>query len=109
MGDSMIFKTQTPTLTSLTTQTAMPQLSLDSAGNCDNTKTNTKTKTNRCPCCKHKLHLTDVPCGKCGDRYCMSHRLPELHQCGYDFKEAGRVALTAANPQVRADKVADRI
>jgi hypothetical protein len=39
----------------------------------------------------------------------MNHRLPELHNCGYDFKTAGQRELAAANPQVVNDKLATRI
>jgi len=109
MGDSTMFKGkgQTPILASQTTGAAPPMIDLTTAATTATTATTTSKK--RCPCCSHKLHLSDMACGKCGDRYCMNHRLPELHNCGYDFKTAGKRELAAANPQVVNDKLATRI
>ena len=36
--------------------------------------------------CKKKLNLTDTKC-RCYNRYCSKHRLPEAHECLYDFKK----------------------
>lgn len=36
--------------------------------------------------CKRKLLITDFPC-KCGGRYCIEHRLPEVHMCPSIDKE----------------------
>ena len=60
---------------------------------------------NRCACCRKKLALTDFACGKCTVRHCALHRLPEQHGCDHDYKAAGRAAIAAANPEVRAKKV----
>ena len=35
--------------------------------------------------CNKKLKLTDMEC-KCGHIYCQIHRLPETHNCEYNFK-----------------------
>ena len=47
----------------------------------------TKTKVNRCAFndCNIKLKLTDYQC-KCGNIFCNLHRLPEQHNCSYDYK-----------------------
>ena len=42
-----------------------------------------KTKR-RCSHCKKKSHIL-TKC-KCGNHFCFSHRLPEVHCCTYDFK-----------------------
>jgi len=50
-------------------------------------KQSVKRKTKRC-CqakCKKKLTLTDMPC-RCTLIFCTKHRLPEQHNCCYDFK-----------------------
>ena len=46
-----------------------------------------KTKKPRCnhPECKKKLKLTDMPC-RCKLSFCSKHRLPEQHNCRYNFK-----------------------
>jgi len=41
----------------------------------------------KCPetnCCK-RIKLTDLSC-RCGNTYCSTHRLPETHDCSYNFK-----------------------
>lgn len=59
----------------------------------------------RCVCCAKKLTLSDFACGKCKHRYCATHRLPEQHSCGHDFRAEGARQLAAANPAVIAAKV----
>ena len=59
----------------------------------------------RCVCCPKKLTLTDFACGKCKYRFCATHRLPEQHSCGHDFRAEGARQLAAANPAVIAAKV----
>jgi len=66
-------------------------------------------KQKRCGCCTRKLALVDFECDKCKIRFCGTHRLPEIHDCGHDFRVAGAAQLAAANPRVVADKVANRI
>ena len=36
--------------------------------------------------CVKKLKLTDFAC-KCKNKFCKIHRLPEKHNCVYDYKE----------------------
>ena len=42
--------------------------------------------------CKRKLLLTDLTC-KCGQKFCMSHRMPEAHTCAHDYKAEARANL----------------
>jgi predicted nucleic acid binding AN1-type Zn finger protein len=42
---------------------------------------------------------------RCGQTYCNKHRLPELHQCSWDFKKSGREELTRKLVRVEAEKV----
>jgi len=35
--------------------------------------------------CSKKLKLTDFPC-KCDKIFCKLHRLPEKHECTYNYK-----------------------
>ncbi|XP_076886796.1 zinc finger A20 and AN1 domain-containing stress-associated protein 1-like [Bidens hawaiensis] len=62
---------------------------------------------NRCLVCNKKVGVVGFKC-KCGDTFCGSHRYPENHDCGFDFKKTGRDSIAKANPVVKADKV-DRI
>jgi len=61
-------------------------------------------KKNRCPCCQKRLTLTDDDC-RCGTRYCSAHRLPEAHNCSYDFRKANRTVLGAQLTRVVGDKL----
>ena len=36
--------------------------------------------------CRKKLKLTDMAC-RCKNIFCSIHRLPEQHECTYDFKQ----------------------
>jgi len=58
-----------------------------------------------CVCCPTKLKLTDLACGKCKARFCMSHRLPEAHKCTFDYKGEGAKILEARNPLVTGLKL----
>ncbi|KAH0488601.1 MAG: hypothetical protein KVP17_005164 [Porospora cf. gigantea B] len=39
----------------------------------------------RCATCNKKCSLSGFTC-KCGLYFCAQHRLPEVHDCGYDYK-----------------------
>lgn len=66
-----------------------------------------KQKPNRCFCCNKKVGVMGFVC-RCGSTFCGTHRYPEKHDCGFDFKSQGRDAIAKANPIVKADKI-DRI
>lgn len=53
-----------------------------------------KSKTQHCSLkeCKKKLKIVDMKC-RCEMRFCGIHRLPETHNCDYDFKKKGREDL----------------
>ena len=40
---------------------------------------------NICPICNKKSNQLGIIC-KCGNKYCMNHRMPEDHHCIYDYK-----------------------
>lgn len=61
----------------------------------------------RCGGCKRKVGLTGFKC-RCGLVFCGTHRYPEKHGCGFDYKGKGREELARANPVVKADKL-DRV
>lgn len=83
------------------------------ANNDTNTKSTNKTtnksttkngKKKRCPICNIKLKLTDLPC-KCNISFCSKHRLPEMHNCNYDFKTQGKNKLASQNILVINEKI----
>ncbi len=67
----------------------MEVITINSNNIIENNKKNTNnTNTNKCShsTCNTKLKLTDFDC-RCSNRFCMKHRLPESHDCSYDFKK----------------------
>lgn len=60
-------------------------------------------KSARCSCtgCRTKLSILDktMSC-RCGKNFCPKHRLPENHECEYDYKQ-DKVVLVS----VQAEKV----
>lgn len=59
---------------------------------------------NRCLACRKRVGLRGFKC-RCGDLFCALHRYSEKHDCSYDYKAAGRVAIAKQNPIVKASKV----
>ena len=69
------------------------------------------SKTSRCKCitkdggkCRKKLTLMDMEC-RCGKKFCALHRLPEEHNCTFDYKTEGKKLLKQKNPVVESIKV----
>lgn len=56
--------------------------------------------------CNKKLKLTDMECS-CQQRYCQLHRLPEDHNCNFDFvkKEKELLKKKLLSEKTVADKV----
>lgn len=69
-----------------------------------------KTKSTRCAHtdCKKKLMLTDITC-KCGLRYCIGHRFPEIHLCKFDYKASGISQLSTMLVKISADSLKNRL
>jgi AN1-type zinc finger and ubiquitin domain-containing protein 1 len=63
-------------------------------------------KNNKCSYaeCNKKLKLTDLSC-RCCERFCLSHRLPETHNCIYDYKTPGKELLNKQNQPCVAKKM----
>lgn len=39
----------------------------------------------KCPMCNRKVNHLDIMC-RCGGTFCMTHMLPESHDCQFDYK-----------------------
>lgn len=65
-----------------------------------------KKKTLRCFAadCNKKIKISDLSC-RCGHIFCGKHRLPETHNCSYDFKAKGKSILIENNPQIACVKI----
>ncbi|KEH42048.1 putative transcription regulator A20-like family [Medicago truncatula] len=61
-------------------------------------------QSNRCFTCRKRVGLTGFKC-RCGSTFCGSHRYPERHGCGFDFKMVGRKEIAQANPLIKAEKL----
>lgn len=64
----------------------------------------TAAPPNRCMTCKRRVGLMGFKC-RCGMTFCGSHRYPEHHGCGFDFKGMGKDQIAKANPVVKAEKL----
>ena len=67
-------------------------------------------KSNRCNMieCKSKMGLLGFEC-KCGYKFCSKHRHTDTHYCTYDHASNDKRRLKEANPQIIADKIANRL
>ena len=63
-----------------------------------------KKKKKRCPICNKKITLMDYTC-RCGNSYCIKHRMPEDHNCTFDYEKLGKDIIDKNNPQVVCEKV----
>lgn len=63
-----------------------------------------KKEVNRCSGCRKKVGLTGIRC-RCGELFCSAHRYSDRHDCSYDYKAAGRDAISRENPVVKAAKI----
>ena len=63
---------------------------------------NSTEKSTRCFFCKKKFVLL-LNC-HCNHNYCIKHRMPEDHNCSYNFKTEGRKQLSNANPKIESLK-----
>jgi hypothetical protein len=58
-----------------------------------------------CSICNKKVGLLSFTC-KCGDKiFCTQHRMPELHNCLFDFKKEHKERLIKENPIIISDKI----
>ena len=67
-------------------------------------KIEVKPDASRCSTCNRKLGMYGFNC-KCGFFYCKKHRLPEEHECGFDFNADGKRKLSDQNPEVKSSKI----
>ncbi|ORY33580.1 hypothetical protein BCR33DRAFT_653265, partial [Rhizoclosmatium globosum] len=58
-----------------------------------------------CFTCNKKLGSIAVFKCKCSNFFCSTHRYSDRHQCSFNYKEAGRAALTKENPKIGGNKV----
>ena len=58
----------------------------------------------KCWNCVKKIGLLGFDC-KCGYTFCKKHRMPEAHECGYDFVALGKQTLAQNNPLVKNEKI----
>jgi predicted nucleic acid binding AN1-type Zn finger protein len=60
------------------------------------------TSANRCATCRKKVGLLGFRC-RCDGTFCSVHRYSDKHECGFDYKSAGREQIAKHNPIVVAD------
>jgi hypothetical protein len=55
----------------------------------------------RCLNCKRKVGVMGFDC-KCQGIFCKNCRMPEKHECDFDFKEVHQKRLEKANPTIKS-------
>ncbi|KAK7261555.1 hypothetical protein RIF29_27869 [Crotalaria pallida] len=83
------------------TISAQPSLS---SGSEDSGEAKPKEGPKRCSSCNKRVGLTGFNC-RCGDLFCAVHRYSDKHNCPFDYRTAGRDAISKANPVVKAEKL----
>ena len=58
-----------------------------------------------CNFCQKKLKLVSTFKCKCGFNFCKLHRLPEQHECTYDYKNEGKINIEKNNPLIKNNKI----
>ena len=56
--------------------------------------------------CKKKVNLMSFTC-KCDKVFCTEHRMPEEHECTFDWKEHGKSLIAEKNPLVINSKITE--
>ena len=64
-----------------------------------------KFKTERCFICRKKLGLMVFTCKCSNNFFCAEHKLPELHNCSFDFKTEGLNKLSEKLVKVENCKI----
>lgn len=54
--------------------------------------------------CKKKINLMSFTC-KCEKVFCTEHRMPEEHQCTFDWKNYGKCIIAKKNPLIINSKI----
>tara|TARA_B100001248_G_C27384672_1_gene458966 strand:- start:193 stop:426 length:234 start_codon:yes stop_codon:yes gene_type:complete len=68
--------------------------------------TKPKKKSNRCTVCNKKTGIMPFTC-KCSsiNLFCSKHRLPEYHNCTYDWFKEGKEKIIKENPLITTAKL----
>ncbi|XP_068245636.1 AN1-type zinc finger protein 4-like [Palaemon carinicauda] len=59
----------------------------------------------KCAYCSKRIKLVTTHVCRCDRIFCTQHRLPETHECTYDFKTEGRKLIEMANPLVASHRL----
>lgn len=74
--------------------------------------TGREKKKSCCPFgeCKYRMKATDsiIVC-RCGASFCPSHRLPEQHSCGFNYRAAATQHLSSQLIKCAGDRLADKL
>jgi predicted nucleic acid binding AN1-type Zn finger protein len=78
---------------------------MNKMGETDDIKYN-NNKSSRCSCdgCSKKVGIIPFVC-RCEKQFCIKHRMPETHNCLYDYKTNGKQKLTEENKCIEFQKI----
>lgn len=65
-----------------------------------------KSKSKRCYFCNKKVGLIEYKC-RCSEEhlFCVKHKLPNQHDCKFDFKEHYKNQIELRNPKIEFEKL----
>jgi hypothetical protein len=105
LNQTLISQSQSQPLISVSETVSSSPLVVDSSTLAvESVETAVVVQPNRCGTCRRRVGLTGFKC-RCGLTLCGSHRYPEMHECGFDFKGMGREMIAKANPVVKGEKL----
>ena len=63
-----------------------------------------KSAKSHCKICGKSVGIFGFEC-RCKNMYCTKHRIPELHECTYNFKQNGKQLLESTLIKVTKNKI----
>jgi hypothetical protein len=64
----------------------------------------TKFKKARCSHCNKSMGLLKFKC-KCEKTHCINCKVPEIHNCNFDYKECHKNFIIKENPEIVSQKI----
>lgn len=61
-------------------------------------------KKKRCSFCNKKIGLTEFNC-RCDGCFCQKHRVPEVHNCTFNYSAEAEITISKNNPTIIGKKI----
>ena len=57
-----------------------------------------------CNVCNKNIGLLSFSC-HCGNKFCNKHRVPEMHNCCFDYRGYAKSLIEKSNPKIKPSKL----